>query len=114
MNRYELASDRMDVARKVMATTRHLLELAQLEFEAAADELSECEESPGIPLAEYRPGTCSVTLEGAGFGRVLTDADIEEWEEEAEQGYDVDDYDPGPECDDQGGMSEVYFDHPLG
>lgn len=26
----------------------------------------------------------------------------------------VEDYDPGPECDDMGGMSEVEFGHPIG
>lgn len=51
------------------------------------------------------------TEPGAGFGGQDVTYEVEEDEYEFE---DNDDYDPGPEVDDMGGMSEVEWGHPIG
>lgn len=52
---YEAAAERHAEAWAALGRARHVLELAEVELEAAAVELAAHEASPGIPLYTQRP-----------------------------------------------------------
>jgi hypothetical protein len=54
MNPYEAAAERVERARKARAALKELTAWLDDEERAAEANLSEHEESPGIPLAQYR------------------------------------------------------------
>ena len=54
MNRYELAIDGMERARKARYALKELTAWLEDQERAAEAELTACESSPGTPLPEYR------------------------------------------------------------